>query len=136
MVDTTADMLTECFPFFFLLDIFSFFQNFTFPTCPPALAFKMEKSKMESPPPESPKFFEPSVSASPESRNCTVTFLPSPRVVFVESCWNIVARICLKMQVYQTVASDDVAGTMLEAAAKLFNENYGVWAKHSGKAGK
>ena len=40
------------------------------------------------------------------------------------------------MQVYQIVASDDVAGTMLEAAAKLFNENYGVWAKHSGKAGK
>ncbi|KAJ6185186.1 hypothetical protein N7519_006487 [Penicillium mononematosum] len=30
-------------------------------------------------------------------------------------------------QTYKTVAGHEVTDTMLEAAAKLFSENYGIW---------
>jgi hypothetical protein len=39
-------------------------------------------------------------------------------------------------QVYKTVPGHEVTDTMLEEAAKLFSENYGIWGKRSGKAGK
>jgi hypothetical protein len=39
-------------------------------------------------------------------------------------------------QTYKTVPGHEVTDTMLEEAAKLFSENYGIWGEHSGKAGK
>ncbi|KAJ5251126.1 hypothetical protein N7489_001536 [Penicillium chrysogenum] len=38
-------------------------------------------------------------------------------------------------QTYKTVTAHEVTDTMLEEAAKLFSENYGIWGRHSGKAG-
>ncbi|GFF25331.1 hypothetical protein IFM58399_00992 [Aspergillus lentulus] len=39
-------------------------------------------------------------------------------------------------QVYKTFTAEQVTDDMLVKAAGLFNENYGVWAKLSKKAGK
>ncbi len=42
----------------------------------------------------------------------------------------------MALQTYETFTRDQVTDAMLDDAAKLFSENYGVWGEHSGRLGK
>ncbi|OJD21471.1 hypothetical protein ACJ73_07186 [Blastomyces percursus] len=67
-----------------------------------------------------------------------VKFLPETHVIPIESSWNSSELYKTKMEqkLFQTIPGDQVTDTMLGEAAKLFNENYGIWGKLSHSPGK
>ncbi|KAK2797694.1 hypothetical protein FQN50_009118 [Emmonsiellopsis sp. PD_5] len=68
----------------------------------------------------------------------TVRFLPKTHVIPTESSWNTSELYEPKMEqiVLETFPGNQVTDAMLGEAAKLFNENYGVWGKRSHSPGK
>lgn len=66
----------------------------------------------------------------------TVNFLPDPHIIPIESSSNINGRTKMERQVYETFSGDRVTDSMLDEAAKLFNDNYGIWGERSHNPGK
>ncbi|PGH19230.1 tartrate dehydrogenase [Polytolypa hystricis UAMH7299] len=61
-----------------------------------------------------------------------------PKVAVIESPWSTPRRGVIQMSnaSYQNFTGDNVTDAMLNEAAKLFNQNYGVWGEGSHSPGK
>lgn len=76
---------------------------------------------------------------SPQRSSLTpraVKFLPDPQIIPIESSSNISGHTKMEKQVYEIFSGDQVTDCMLGEAAKLFNENYGIWGERSHNPGK
>ncbi|KAI0203073.1 hypothetical protein F4808DRAFT_458296 [Astrocystis sublimbata] len=66
-----------------------------------------------------------------------VQFLPEPEIIVVESyAKSIQPSTEMAKQVYETFPASELSDRMLDEAAKLFNDHYGVWGPQSVHAGK
>ncbi|EER39533.1 conserved hypothetical protein [Histoplasma capsulatum H143] len=75
----------------------------------------------------------PVPSASPQRAPRAVMFLPETHTVPTESSRNTsgLCQVRMEEKLFQTFPGDRVTDSMLGEAAKLFNENYGIWGKLS-----
>ncbi|KAK2738145.1 hypothetical protein FQN55_000765 [Onygenales sp. PD_40] len=89
-----------------------------------------------SPPREASGSFAPSTSLHKAPR--VVKFLPEAQVIPIESSLHTSGLYKIKMEkkLFETFPGDRVTDAMLGEAAKLFNENYGIWGELSHSPGK
>lgn len=89
-----------------------------------------------SPPRDTLSSFLPSTCPNKVPR--AVKFLPEAHVIPIESPWDSSELYKTKMEqkLFQTFPGDQVTDNMLGEAAKLFNENYGIWGELSHSPGK
>ena len=80
----------------------------------------------------------PYILPSTPPRRLSVRFNLEPTVDTIESSWTIPRRTATKMhkQVYETFPREEVTDAMLDEAADLFSEHYGIWGEHSHSPGK
>ncbi|EGC46687.1 conserved hypothetical protein [Histoplasma capsulatum var. duboisii H88] len=80
----------------------------------------------------------PVPSASPQRAPRAVMFLPETHAVPTESSRNTsgLCQVRMEEKLFQTFPGDRVTDSMVGEAAKLFNENYGIWGKLSHSPGK
>lgn len=87
------------------------------------------------PPLDAMEFHKLLTSASPPERVQRIKFNLDPTVSFIENRrpWT---QSNMAVHSYQPFTGEHVTDDMLDKAAELFNENYGVWGELSNKPGE
>ncbi|EFW14307.1 hypothetical protein D8B26_007052 [Coccidioides posadasii str. Silveira] len=83
---------------------------------------------------------EPSNSSlsSAASAHSGVKFILEPSIAIIENSSGVSKQNSVRMatQLYESFTADQITDAMLDEAAKLFSENYGIWGKQSRCPGK